>query len=120
MAPVLLVGPNGETGMAATYLHYKTKPRMIKITNPHLVDSVDLDLSLPYREELKGVEVRAIFDHESLGLFVDDGDVAVYLEDIVEVCLNDESKFPAAEAFGCLKADRCAFVIFPSGSYEYI
>ena len=98
----------------------KTKPKTIVINEPDKFYFLDPDV-LPYfeKDELLGIRVRAIFDWQSLELFVSQGDVAVYIADLVEAC-EHKKKFRVAEQLSKRMNDEHELVIFKFGSYDFI
>jgi hypothetical protein len=99
---------------------FRTIPKTITITEPEKFYFLDPDV-LPYFEksELLGIKVRAIFDNQSLGLFVPDGDVAVYIGDLIEAC-EHRQMFRVAEQLSRRMADDHDLVVFQFGSFEYL
>ena len=98
----------------------RTIPKTITITDPEKFYFLDPDV-LPYfeKDELLGIKVRAIFDNQSLGLFVPDGDVAVYIADLIEAC-EHRKMFHVAEQLSRRMGDEHDLVVFQFDSFEYL
>ena len=117
---VVIYLPRCDAVMAPLFeeFHYiKTWPQKIEITGHFRF--CDPDIVLDFKNALVGIQVRAIFDHRSLGLIVDPGNVAVYLGDLIEA-LGQVGKADAVERLNAIKASNLSLVILDENNYRVL
>jgi len=117
---VVIYLPRSDAVMAPLFEEFryiKTRPQNIEITGDYKF--CDPDIELDFDNVLVGVQVRAIFNHRSLGLIVDPGNVAVYLGDIIEA-LGRVGQTETAARLKSIQASSLSLVILDENNYKVL
>jgi hypothetical protein len=112
---ILLPGSEVMAPLFYGFHWLKTQPRMIEVTGSFEFN--DPDIHLDCGDSLSGIITRAIFNHDSLGLFVDPGHVAVYLGDMIE-SLEITNRLASSERLKALGVSALSLIIIPEGHYR--
>ena len=104
--------------------HYlETDPEEIEIIGPVTtydpVDPCNYSRVVHFQDDLLGVKVRAIFNHQSLGLLVDQGCVGIYLGDLIEA-VNFNGNLKTVERLRDISSDDLSLLIIRGESYRIL